>query len=277
MFCDSSIAGDWAQLTHRLDATGALSRWSRAQPALCGLDRVDELAALLELGSGTDPDRADAFLGALVRTACRDGGDDPDAVLLVLHLLADGLRPLAKRLADLSEDILALLVGELTVQIRTFPQRRTRAYAANLLRDTQLACWRELRPHRTRTYQAGTDILIDPLDQPGMRYWFDRSIAGPGCDARSELADVIAWAEVRGIASRRDLALLVDLEYERGYGTAARHRVAASFGINERTLRRRRDRTLAALRLAAEDYLHDPDPTSRLSDAHQREMRRAVA
>jgi hypothetical protein len=274
MFRDSSIAGDWIDLTHRLDAADALSRWSRTEPALRGVRDIDELAALLAPGSGAD---ADALLGALVRTACRDGGDDPDAVLLVLHLLADGLRLLAKRLADLSEDILVLLVGELTVQIRTFPLRRTRAYAANLLRDTQQACWRELRPHRTRTYKAGTDIPIDPLDHPGMQYWFDRSIAGPGCDESSELADVMAWAEARGIASGRDLALLVELEYQRGYGTAARHRVAASFGVNERTLRRRRDRTLAALRLAAENYLHDPYPTSRPSDAHEQDMRRAVA
>ena len=277
MFCDSSIAGDWIDLTQRLDAAGALSRWSRTEPALRGLRDIDVLAALLAPDSGVDADRADALLGALVRTACREGGDDADAVLLVLHLLADGVRPLAKRLADLSEDILTLLVGELTVQIRTFPLRRTRAYAANLLRDTQLACWRELRPHRTRTYQAGTDILINPLDQPGMRYWFDRSIAGPGGDDLSELADVLAWAEARGIASRRDLALVVELEHQRGYGTAARHRVAASFGINERTVRRRRDRTLAALRLAVEDYLHDPAPTSRSSDHHQCDIRRAVA
>jgi hypothetical protein len=277
MFCDSSIAGDWTQLTRRLDAVGALSRWSRTEPALRGLGRIDELAALLAPGSGTDPDRADALLGALVRTACRDGGDDTDAVLLVLHLLADGLRPIAARLADLSEEILALLVGELTVQIRTFPLRRTRAYAANLLRDTQRACWRELRPHRTRTYRAGTDILVDPLDHARMCHWFDRPIGGPGGEDGTELGDVLAWAEQCGIASRRDLALLVDLERQRGYGTAARHRVAASFGINERTLRRHRDRALAALRAAAQDYLNNPDQTPGASDAHQQDRRGAVA
>jgi hypothetical protein len=277
MFCDSSIAGDWTDLTQRLDAAGAFSRWSRTEPALRGLDHIDELAALLASGSGADADRADALLGALVRTACREGGDDPDAVLLVLHLLADGLRPMAKRLADLSEDILLLLVGELTVQIRTFPLRRTRAYAANLLRDTQLACWRELRPHRTRTYRNGTDILVDPLDHARMCHWFDRPIGGPGSEAGTELGDVLAWAEQRGIASRRDLALLVDLEHQRGYGTAARHRVAASFGINERTLRRHRDRALAALRAAAQDYLNNPHPASAAVGAQGNGTQRAVA
>lgn len=268
MFHDPSIAGDWTQLTHRLNATDTLARWSRTEPALRSCGNVEDLSALLRPGAGTDPDRADALLGALVRTACRDGGNDPDAALLVLHLLADGVRAMAARLSDLSEDVLPLLIGELTVQIRAFPPRRTRAYAANLLRDTQQACWRELRPHRTRTYRNGEDILIDPLDQAAMRQWLDRPVAGPGADDTPDLADVLAWAQRQGIASARDLALLIELERQRGYGTATRHRVAASFGINERTLRRRRDRTLAALRAAAADYLHDTTSDGNDSDVH---------
>ena len=49
--------------------------------------------------------------------------------------------------------------------------------------------------------------------------------------------------------------MLLDLERRRGYGTATRHRVANDLGINERTVRRRRDRAIAALRQAAPTYL----------------------
>ena len=52
-----------------------------------------------------------------------------------------------------------------------------------------------------------------------------------------------------------DLLMLLDLERRRGYGTATRHRVANDLGINERTVRRRRDRAIAALRQAAPTYL----------------------
>ena len=257
MFDDPSIVGDWTQLVRRLDRAGALDRWAQAEPALRAVDSIDELAAILAPDSQTDAERADTMLGAVVRTASRDGGEDPDAVLLVLHLLADGLRASAARLADLSPDALTLLVGELAVRIRTFPPRRSRAYAANLLRDTQRACLRELTPHRTRTYRHGGDILIDPLDHDAMSRWFDRPVPGLDDDDRSELSDLLAWAHQRAIAPPEDLALLVELERHRAYGTATRHRVAVAFGINERTLRRRRDRTLTALRAAALEYLDE--------------------
>lgn len=259
MFADPAIAGDFTQLADRLNTAHALTRWSHAEPALRDIASVEELAALLHRDADTDRDRVDQLLGAIVRTASRHGGDDLDATLLALHLLADGVRVIAARLADLSDDILALLVGELTAQIRCFPRRRTRAYAANLLRDTQQACWRELRPHRTRTYPAGDDIPIDPLDEVATRRWLDQPVAGPGHLEEPDLADLVdllAWAEHHGLASREDLALLVEFERRRGYGTRARHEVAAAFGINERTLRRRRQRTLSALREAATHWVH---------------------
>jgi hypothetical protein len=49
--------------------------------------------------------------------------------------------------------------------------------------------------------------------------------------------------------------MLLDLERRRGYGNGTRHCVARDLGINERTVRRRRDRALTALRQASNDYL----------------------
>lgn len=265
MFHDTYPVGDWESLADRLDRHATLSRWSEREPVLRGLTSLHALPPLL--AAGTDPARADALLGALVRTGCQGGADDPDAVLVLVHLLADGLRAAAARLSDLSEDMLGLLVGELCVQIRAWPLRRTRAYAANLLRDTRRGCLRELRPRCARGGEAGgsREVLIDPLDPVAARILDQQSCADlNGDDGEFDVADLFTWARRHQIATTRDLQLLLALERERGYGTATRHRVAAAFGIHERTLRRRRDQTLAALRAAAAHY---PDGTSTTAHA----------
>ena len=81
-------AGSWPELTDRLDAAAAMTRWAVREPVLGSWTSVRALPAAL--AAGTDRDRADAVLGALVRCAARDGGDDPDAALVVLHLLRHG-------------------------------------------------------------------------------------------------------------------------------------------------------------------------------------------
>lgn len=267
MFTNPTIAGDWFTLTDRLDFHDTATRWAETEPILAQLTSIAELGRLLAPHSGVDQERADALLGALVRIGCRAGGDDSDAVLVLLHLLAPGLYTAAGRLADLDPDVLSLLVNEMAAQIRAWPLRRTRAFAANLLRDTQLACWRELRPHRTRTYRDGGDVLINPLDEAEVRDWLDQPVPGPGEGATADLADVLAWARRTELVSVDDLALLVTLERQHGYGTATRRRVAAAFGITERTLRRRRNRALAALRTAAATYLTDEEPRTTMAVA----------
>lgn len=261
MFTDPTLAGSWSTLADRLDSS-AIHRWTEAEPALAGLPTAAQICAQLAADSPLGPGERDELLGALVRLGSRTGGNDPDAVLLVIHLLADGLRAIAGRWSDLGPDVLPLLIGELTAQLRQWPMRRTRAYAANLLRDTHLACWRELRPHQTRTYPAGRDLLVDPLDPRATQYWFDTATPGPGEGPEFELADLFAWAQRHAIATADDLALLVALETERGHGTAARKRVAAAFGIHVNTLRRHRERALSALRAAAATYLAETERAS---------------
>lgn len=84
------LGEDLPTLTARLDAAGTLTHWSAREPELLPMSRVDDLVAALR--PGTDPTRWDALMGALVRLSAGDGGDDQDAVLLLLHLL-DGERP----------------------------------------------------------------------------------------------------------------------------------------------------------------------------------------
>lgn len=254
MFADTATVGSWDELEGRLTDQHTLKRWGQREAVLSDLSDLVSLSQ--QLCAGADRQRADALLGALVRLAAADGCDDADAVLLLLHLLSDGAQVLAARIADLTDDPLGLVVGELTVQIRSFPwRRRTRAYAANLLLDTKKALWRELKPHRTRTVPDADEVLIDPTDARAVAGLFDSTVVSPGDDDELMLTDVFAWAEATGVAQARDLGLLLQIERNREHGGNVQVELARACGMSERTLRRHRDRALAALRAACSSYL----------------------
>src|SRR5215212_7934805 len=110
----------WEALANRLDQRAVLARWAAGEPVLSAFRTVHDLAAAVNAGG----DHVDNLLAALVRLAAADGGDDEDAVLVLLHLLGPGARLLADQLKDLSTDSIALVLGELTLQIRQYPWRR---------------------------------------------------------------------------------------------------------------------------------------------------------
>ena len=260
MYQDASIAGSWNELVGRLDQSSALKRWALAEPALARLGSIEEFVGLTAAGAALE--RADAVLGALVRTASAYGGDDPDATLVLLHVLSAGVEILAADLADLTTDSVALVVGELTVRIRSFgtgPRggRRERAFAANLLRDTRRAVLRELRPHCTPKRPDDVDVLVDPTNPTWVSEVLDSDLAGPGDDDdEPELHDVLLWAERTGLAAPIDLAALIEGERsrDRTKSAAGQLRIAAALGIHQSTLRSRRNRALAALRAASGDF-----------------------
>jgi len=254
VFADTATVGSWDELASRLTDQHTLRRWGQREAVLSDLSDLASLSQ--QLCAGADRQRADALLGALVRLAAADGSDDADAVLLLLHLLSDGAQVLVARIADLTDDPLGLVVGELTVQIRSFPwRRRTRAYAANLLLDTKKAMWRELKPHRTRTVHDADEVLIDPTDARQVAAVFDSSVVVLGDDHGLDLSDLFVWAEATGVAEARDLDLLLQIERNREYGGNVQVELARACGMSERTLRRHRDRALGALRAASSSYL----------------------
>ena len=61
------------------------------------------------------------------------------------------------------------------------------------------------------------------------------------------------WAARTGVAPANDLAML--LLSERAPAGPSRHAVAREFGLHERALRRRRNRTLSVLQAASDRYL----------------------
>ena len=172
MFNDPAIAGSWPALVDRLDRTGRTGRWATQAPALTGLRTVDDLPAMV--AETVPPARADQVIGALVRLAAAGGADDPDAVLVLLHLLSGGVHALAAKLAHLSDTIVTVVVGELTCQIRRYPwRRRTRAHAINLLLNTKQALLRgELRaghPASPRCCSSTPRIRLSNTSTPPAR------------------------------------------------------------------------------------------------------------
>ncbi len=227
------ILGDWATLADQLDRTGTIDRWVVAEPVFADLRCVAQLPGCWRLGD------SDAVIGALVRLAAADGGNDLDAAAVLLHLLEPGAQNLSRRLHRHRDDGLGVVLGELACQIRIYPwRRRTRAFAAGLLLDTQHVLWRgELRPRPEDPY--------DPLGPPP-------AIKQPTCDDEPELIDILAWAAASGLTTPADTDLLWSI-FRADAGTQAA--VAAKNGIHVKTLRRRRDRTITALRNAADEFL----------------------
>lgn len=251
--------GDWSELVNRLDGAGDPQRWS-AEPGLAGLRTVEQLRDWTAPGQ---PQRADEVLGALVRLAAAAGHADAEATVVLIHLLRPGAYRIAEKLLHLTPDPLAFVLGELALQIGRFPvDRRTHAYAANLLMDTQMVVWRELRPYRTDLTHRQAELLIDPIDdargadseygEPGV---LDEPRPGPDSD-ELDLVDMLLWARRTGAVDAVDLAVLVELEYARETaGVSPQRHVADAHGWTVRTVQRRRDRALGALRACSAAYL----------------------
>lgn len=248
MFNDPTIVGSWLELLARLDG-GALARWASADVRLREFGNADGL-----LAAWADPARTHLVAAALIRLAAADGGRDDDALLLLLHLLSGVVWRLTRQLADLGDDVMGVVLSELTCRIRSYPWRRRHGgLVANLELDTRRAVLADLRPsdrcHPKRVEQLTDDGMLD-VAVAGVG-WPDEPDAGDDLD----LVDLLVWASEAGV-DRSDLAFLVTSERVRDeVGAGADCRIAAAYGITRRTVLRRRSKTLAALRGLAPKYL----------------------
>ncbi len=246
MFNDPSLIGSWPDLAVRLDADDVVRRWATTEPELSGLDDV---AGLVQAWGS--PARTGEVLTALARLAAVDGGGDDDALLLLLHLLSGVVWQLVGQLGDLSPDITVMVLGELTCQIRAYSWRtRHGSVLANLARDTRRGLLADLRPS-SRYHPERVERLTWDGD-------VEAALAQVPNDTGEEeldVVDLLLWAARSGV-SEADIVLLVGTECARGqYGSRADDAVAGRHGITRRTLYRRRERTLTALRGAAKSYL----------------------
>jgi hypothetical protein len=257
MFDLDSLAGNWGDLAARVDRSHALALWSLDEPALASLTDVEHLARVTQ--RGCDGARADEILGALVRKASAGGGAADDALLLVLHLLSDMVVALATDLADLSHDVLPIIVNELACQIRSRDVHQpVRGWAVTLKWATRRAVLAEFRPGLRRYHPEAGERAVDATD---VDCWVRPRIGGttpaptPGGDEDLDVVDVLLWAVRDGVAAQ-DISLLAATEEARATGRRrADAAVAAEFGIGIATLYRRNGRTRAALRRCGADYL----------------------
>lgn len=247
--------------------------WIDQEPALGPFDSLLDPAWL------DGPDR-DQGLGALIRLAAQDGGDDELAAVAVCHRMRPAVLR-AIREFGLVDDADAIAVGALWESIRVFPwRRRSRAYGSHLSHDTRHRMLRfqttRRHPHdRFRCVLVGSNELLDwaagaagvGAAQAGVSDWTVDSSA----ESTAELLHLLQWAHRSGVLREEDIALLRDLVtasyavtdaetpwMARGATSqAALSWLAQRNGTSARTLRRRRDQAIHRLRLAAPAYLAD--------------------
>lgn len=251
------LMGSWPTLAAQLDSRGALAGWVAAEPVLGCATAVHDLVALTSVEAPRQ--HRHAVIDALVRLAAVDGAGDVDAAMVVLHLMSPGAGRLCQRVTsslcrarwDLAAEVPQLVLGSLMVQIRAFPvQRRPDRCAGKLLwltLDAVTADLSRMTGSRESTIEPWLlDVVLHDQAPP-----VDAGDAGD-VDAWA----LLAWAQDSGVVSPGDAALLRALmvSHQRE-GRGARLRVAAESGISERTVRRQRDRAVAALRDARLTYL----------------------
>lgn len=238
--------------------------WTAEEPLLASIDRLEDLRHL----RGRE---ADQILGAVVRLAASDRGDDWLATAAVCHQLAGPARRLAVSLRDLSRDMDTIIAGGLWIEIKRFPWRtRRRAYATSLILQTRAAVLDLLLPTRVPG-ASPREVAVDPLSP--MVPWAGLVDAPTHrlANSRHELLELLEWALDTRTLSRADVTLLMELvaageelgdrespHMRQGVASqAAVHMVAAQRGVSERTVRRHRDRILESLRAAAPMFLVD--------------------
>ena len=267
MSCIQNLGLTWPTLAERVQRSSRWSTWAQAEPALARVSGLEEVVAIA--GDQANPARADELLAALVRLGAADGGNDHEAAHAVALLLDKGADRLAGQLRNLSRDIDQMVAGQVWLQIREFPwQRRRRAIAANLMMDARRALLRDLGVDTRRCSRGYAVTLQDTAA--------DRAVNGAGSRALADhdpwaapgdeltLVAVLDWARGNGVVTCADASILLELASVQGAGgvrglnSAAEINVVATHrGVNEKTVRRSRDRAVRSLAGAREAYLRE--------------------
>ena len=233
--------------------------WATSHPALTHCCGVRELRSWLR---SADKAEADAALHALATLAAVDGGDDIAAAAALAWALMPGACTLANRLRTLDWHIDEIVAAQLWVEVRTFPWRRLRKVAANVLMNTRTGVLRDCDAKSQLERTDPTWSRTSPVDPYGA-FW--GGYAANHCERqihpRQELLKLLQWACDKKVISAADRALLLCL-VEAADGAATRKLgrgtggllandvskvVAQRWGIAPSTVRRRARRSVDAL------------------------------
>ncbi len=254
-----SLHLDHADLVRLIDRE-VWASWADAEPALRALS---DLGQIDQLGTS----EGDACLGALVRRA-QAGPHRELALFLVLHQLRVYARQMAYELRDLSPVIDELVLSELTAQILSCPAGCQHAFATRLRWGTRATVLQQLKAdarHRSQCIET-LGLTTEALDRAEITLADER--LGAAEASHRELYDLLDWALTER-AITPDMAALIDelvqagdsvtpatrLELLGATSTAAVELVAARHGVCTRTIRRRRDQVIEALRTVAAEYV----------------------
>lgn len=150
---------EWRHFSASGQASVALARWRKVEPALATLDTVDDVLSLRR-----DPQRANEVLGMLVSRS----GRDRVAARVVLQALMPGLVRLAVLYGRADPETTAGdLVAIAWVRICSYPTQRIGSVAANLLFDIRKQLLAEREPMgdlpASDAVVSAEDTVIDGL------------------------------------------------------------------------------------------------------------------
>lgn len=240
--------------------------WGRVEPALAVYTSISKIAPL----RGEIEDRV---LGAFLRLAAKDGGDDQLAAVAVVHQLGWSVRVIARNYRHVADDDLeGVVVGALWEQIRKYDWQAHESHHAVRLHHTTRKAVRELLLRDPSRWQSRGVVLLDPQGyvlQSVVNCRPPRSIEVADLGPGDELDVLLTWAIRAGVLGRRDQQLLTSLvEADRSNSTiplrlrgpcsvAAVEQVAADRGVCRKSVIRARDRALTKLRAAVPKFLEE--------------------
>jgi len=239
-----------------LARTGKWARWCQHDPRLGGVASLEDA---VEGWRSRRDTRSYQVVAALTAIGSRRGGDDDDAAMAVVVLLAPGIARLAAALRDVCEvdDVRATVWEEVK---RAEPQLGSLA-ARYLLRRAHQRLTRPGAGRVSRVEAVSLDQRLGWYDEHRGSSRGDRAVdvAAPEVeDPAGDLADLLTWARQVGVVEPGEVDLIVQLLAAANAGVGieeAQRLLGERHGVAMRTIRRRRDATLARLRAAAPDYL----------------------
>ena len=239
--------------------------WCRVAPDLAAFGSLRAIRVL----RGEAEDQA---LGALLRLAAKDGGDDELAAVAVLHQVGGSVRTIARHFWHVAGgEAEGIVTGAMWEQIRAYDWHgRTRHHAAALHHATRKSVRSVLLRDDSRWQTRGV-IPINPqswlfevvMEQP------DVGVSVSDLGSGDQLEILLSWATGRGVVDEEDAALLEALleadrrnptipKWRRGAcSMSAVEQMASERGVCTKSVIRARDRVIAKLREAAPAFLEE--------------------
>ena len=244
-----------------VSSSGKWEQWCRSEPRLDGFANLEEVLAAWRRRDR----RCYQVVAGLTALGSRRGGDDDDAALAVVVLLQDGVTRIATTVSDVCErDDVNTAVWE---EVKAAELQLGAHAARYLLQRSRQRLTRPATGMVARVRASSLDQSFDSVGSGSQRHHprsgarSDRDIpmAAPQVeDPVEDLTDLLIWARETGVIAHEEVDLLIELlvaDHDGLPREKAQQIIAERRGVVMRTIRRRRDATVARLRQAAPAYL----------------------